>query len=112
MRGNRWPAESSDGLPVTGSVVFTQSVRVASGCGVHMASTQARSFSFTRNTAAETGFMTASPLSTAAVIDSRTGWEALAATLSPLSGTKASRKTIEPMASRIASATPEMMMPP
>jgi hypothetical protein len=43
---------------------------------------------------------------------SRTGCEALVARLSPFSGTKASRNTIEPMASRIWSATPEMMTPP
>jgi hypothetical protein len=36
----------------------------------------------------------------------------LAARLSPFSGTKASRNTIEPMASRISSAKPEMIMPP
>jgi hypothetical protein len=66
----------------------------------------------TRNTAADTGFIAVSPFSTAAAIASRTGCDALAARLSPFSGTKASRNTIEPMASRISSATPEMMKPP
>jgi hypothetical protein len=36
----------------------------------------------------------------------------LVATLSPLAGRKASRNTIEPIASRICSATPEITTPP
>ena len=57
-------------------VSATLSVSVAIGCGVHMASTQARSFSLTRNTAAGTGLSVSSPFCVAAAIASRTGCEA------------------------------------
>ena len=61
---------------------------------------------------AGTGFIAVSPFSTNPAIASRTGCEALAARVSPFAGTKASRNTIEPIASRICSATPEMITPP
>jgi hypothetical protein len=93
-------------------VTVALSVNVATGWGVHMASTHARSFSFTRNTAAGTGFIAVSPFSTNPAIASRTGCEALTARLSPFAGRKASRNTIEPIASRICSATPEITTPP
>jgi len=58
------------------------------------------------------GFITLSRFSTNPAIASRTGCEALVARLSPLSGRNASRNTIEPIASRICSATPEITAPP
>src|SRR5687767_12951909 len=61
------------------------SFKVAIGCGVHIVSTQARSFSFTRNTAAGTGLSVSSPFSVAALSASRTGCDADSARALPLS---------------------------